>query len=158
MFSTFVYAWKCLWWIVKQKQQQKLCVCVCIYKMRLAHSSILAWSIPRTEEPGGLQSMGLKRIKHDWSNWARVTQPECWDISENNNKNPWREHHLTDFLKSPQKLYCIYAYIHVCKKPAQNAYPTFNSSVCAGRWDGEWEIPRSRETLWVLYSSVWFNT
>ena len=26
------------------------------------HSSILAWRIPRTEEPGGLQSMGLQRV------------------------------------------------------------------------------------------------
>ena len=29
------------------------------------HSSILAWKIPRTEEPGGLQSMGSQRIGHD---------------------------------------------------------------------------------------------
>ena len=29
------------------------------------HSRILAWRIPYTEEPGGLQSMGLQRIKHD---------------------------------------------------------------------------------------------
>ena len=29
------------------------------------HSSILAWRIPRTEVPGGLQSMGLQRIGHD---------------------------------------------------------------------------------------------
>ena len=29
------------------------------------HFSILAWEIPRTEEPGGLQSMGLQRIGHD---------------------------------------------------------------------------------------------
>ena len=29
------------------------------------HSSILAWKIPWTEEPGGLQSMGLQRIGHD---------------------------------------------------------------------------------------------
>ena len=29
------------------------------------HSSILAWRIPRTEEPGGLQSMGSQRIRHD---------------------------------------------------------------------------------------------
>ena len=28
-------------------------------------SSILAWEFPRTEEPGGLQSMGLQRIGHD---------------------------------------------------------------------------------------------
>ena len=31
-----------------------------------AHSSILAWEIPWTEEPGGLQSMGLRRVGHNW--------------------------------------------------------------------------------------------
>ena len=30
-----------------------------------AHSSILAWEIPWTEEPSGLQSMGLQRVGHD---------------------------------------------------------------------------------------------
>ena len=29
------------------------------------HSSILAWEIPRTEEPGGLQSTGLQGVGHD---------------------------------------------------------------------------------------------
>ena len=29
------------------------------------HSSILAWRIPRTEEPGGLQFMGSQRVGHD---------------------------------------------------------------------------------------------
>ena len=29
------------------------------------HSSILAWRTPRTEELGGLQSMGLQRVRHD---------------------------------------------------------------------------------------------
>ena len=29
------------------------------------HSSILAWRIPWTEEPGGLQSTGSQRVKHD---------------------------------------------------------------------------------------------
>ena len=29
------------------------------------HSSILAWRIPWTEEPGGLQSMGLQRVGYD---------------------------------------------------------------------------------------------
>ena len=29
------------------------------------HSSILAWRIPLTEETGGLQSMGLQRVRHD---------------------------------------------------------------------------------------------
>ena len=31
-----------------------------------SHSSILAWRIPWTEEPGGLQSMGSQRAGHDW--------------------------------------------------------------------------------------------
>ena len=30
------------------------------------HSSTLAWRIPRTEGLGGLQSMGLQRVRHDW--------------------------------------------------------------------------------------------
>ena len=29
------------------------------------HSSILAWEIPRTEEPGGLQSLGSHRVGHN---------------------------------------------------------------------------------------------
>ena len=31
------------------------------------HSSILAWRIPWTEKPGGLQSMGSQRVVHDWA-------------------------------------------------------------------------------------------
>ena len=29
------------------------------------HSCVLAWGIPGTEEPGGLQSVGLQRVGHD---------------------------------------------------------------------------------------------
>ena len=34
-------------------------------KEMATHSSILAWKIPWTEEPGGLQSMGSQRVRHD---------------------------------------------------------------------------------------------
>ena len=34
-------------------------------KGKATHSSILAWRIPRTEEPGGLQSMESQRVGHD---------------------------------------------------------------------------------------------
>ena len=34
-------------------------------KEMATHSSILAWRIPGTEEPGGLQSMGSQRVGHD---------------------------------------------------------------------------------------------
>ena len=48
------------------------------------HSSTLAWKIPWTEEPGGLQSMGSLRLGHDWAtslslftfmHWRRKWQP-----------------------------------------------------------------------------------
>ena len=34
-------------------------------KEMVTHSSILAWEIPWTEEPGGLQSMGSQRVRHN---------------------------------------------------------------------------------------------
>ena len=34
------------------------------------HSSVLAWRIPGTGEPGGLPSVGLHRLGHDWSDVA----------------------------------------------------------------------------------------
>jgi len=34
-------------------------------KEMATHSNILAWRIPRTEEPGGLQSMGSQRVGHN---------------------------------------------------------------------------------------------
>ena len=40
------------------------------------HSSILAWEIPRTDEPGRLQSMGLQRVRHDLV--TKTTTVELW--------------------------------------------------------------------------------
>ena len=37
-----------------------------------AHSSILAWTIPWTEEAGGLPSIGSQRVGHDCSKWAHI--------------------------------------------------------------------------------------
>ena len=53
-------------------------------KAMAPHSSTLAWNIPWTEEPGGLQSMGSLRVGHDWAtslslftfmHWRRKWQP-----------------------------------------------------------------------------------
>ena len=49
-----------------------------------SHSSTLAWKIPWTEEPGRLQTMGSRRVGHDWAtslslfpfmHWRRKWQP-----------------------------------------------------------------------------------
>ena len=43
------------------------------------HSSILAWRVPRTEEPGGPQFMGLQTVEHDWViNTAAAIQEEVY--------------------------------------------------------------------------------
>ena len=53
-------------------------------KTMAPYSSTLAWKIPWTEEPGGLQSMGLQRVGHDWASslslftfmhWGRKWKP-----------------------------------------------------------------------------------
>ena len=41
------------------------------------HSSVLAWRIPGTEEPGGLPSMGSHRVRHDWSDLAAAAELRC---------------------------------------------------------------------------------
>ena len=45
-------------------------------KEMATHSSVLAWRIPGTGEPGGLPSLGSHRVRHDWSDLAAaaVTQ------------------------------------------------------------------------------------
>ena len=47
-------------------------------KEMATHSSILAWRIPWTEEPGGLQSTGSQRIGHDWeTNTFTFSRDDC---------------------------------------------------------------------------------
>ena len=55
-----------------------------LWEAMAPHSSTLAWKIPWMEEPGGLQSMGSLRVRHDWAtslslftfmHWRRKWQP-----------------------------------------------------------------------------------
>ena len=55
---------------------------VSLEKAMAPHSSTLSWKIPWVEEPGGLQSMGSLRVRHDWAtslslftHWRRKWQP-----------------------------------------------------------------------------------
>ena len=47
-------------------------------KEMATHSSVLCWRIPRTEEPGGLQSMGWQRVGHDWRTEKRRYPTIFW--------------------------------------------------------------------------------
>ena len=57
---------------------------IVLEKAMATHSSTLAWKIPWTEEPGGLQSIGSLGVRHDWAtslslftflHWRRKWQP-----------------------------------------------------------------------------------
>jgi len=48
------------WWL-----RQSLVLEDSLEKRMATHFSILAWRLPRIEEPGGLQSMGLQRVGHN---------------------------------------------------------------------------------------------
>ena len=45
-------------------------------KEMATHSSVLAWRIPGTEEPGGLLLIGSHRVGHDWSDWPCMHELE----------------------------------------------------------------------------------
>ena len=49
------------------------------------HTSVLAWRIPGTAEPGGLPSMGLHRVRHDWSDLAAAAAMDTqkWNLRDN---------------------------------------------------------------------------
>jgi len=49
---------------------QSLCWEDSLEKGMTTHFSILAWGIPWTEEPGGLQFIGLQKVGHDYSDLA----------------------------------------------------------------------------------------
>ena len=47
-------------------------------KEMATHSSILAWRIPWTEEPGGLQSMESQRVRHNWATNTFTSIRKAW--------------------------------------------------------------------------------
>ena len=71
---------------------------ICVFSLRIvekaiaSHFNTLAWKIPWTEEPGRLQSMGSRRVRHDWAtslslftfmHWRRKWQPTLVLFLEN---------------------------------------------------------------------------
>ena len=57
----------------------------CIGEGMATHSSVLAWRIPETEEPGRRPSLGSHRVRHDWSDSAAAAAAavfHCVDASQ----------------------------------------------------------------------------
>ena len=56
-------------------------------------SSILAWRIPWTEEPGGLQSISLQRVGHDWATFTHSWGTHSWSFFHHSNLLQMPEDH-----------------------------------------------------------------
>ena len=67
----------------------------CLEKEMSTHSSILAWRIPWTEEPGRWQSVGLQRVQHDWATTIHSQEygkgiPSCsWYLIQSRVSSGW---------------------------------------------------------------------
>ena len=98
------------------------------------HSSILAWKIPWTEEPGRLQSMGSQRVRHDW-----VTEQVHMHLKQGFPDSTLGKL-LLCFLGYP--MHISHIYMHICY-----IYTLFQW-LCY-RYSGEYWLPlRRTQFLW----------
>ena len=88
-------------------------------KEMATQSSILAWRIPGTGEPGGLPSMGSHRVRHDWSDWAAAAAAARFVIAF----LPRSKRFLISWLQSP------YVMILEPKKIKSVTFPDFSPSI-----------------------------
>ena len=73
----------------------------CIGEGNASHSSVLAWRIPGMGEPGGLPSMGLHKVRHNWSDlaaaaafvrkWAWLAVNSAKECQWPDSCSPWEE-------------------------------------------------------------------
>ena len=78
-------------------------------KEMATHSSILAWKIPWTEEPGGLQSMGSQRVRHDWVTRQQAALKKN-KIKCNLNKCPEHKYRNAQFWSAAIFSHCVFLY------------------------------------------------
>ena len=98
------------------------------------HSSILAWRIPWTEEPGGLQSMGLQRVRQDWETKHKQ------DGTEKAPSRATRQSHMEDGLALTRKGILDYKFVYILSQ-FQVKELGFHSAIPVSYW---W-----RDILWT---------
>ena len=65
--------------------------CHALEKEMATHSSVLAWRIPGTGQPGGLPSMGSHRVGHDWSDLAAAAAAKSSQMVTAATLAPWKK-------------------------------------------------------------------
>ena len=104
-------------------------------KEMTTHSSILAWRIPWTEEPGKLQSMGSQRIRHEWATKHSTKTKASVDAGSSTSFNPHR---------IPVRQVLFYWWGNQGFRG--HAYDLSHAARQWGRWDSP---------LWVRFWSLW---
>ena len=123
------------------------------------HSGILAWRIPSTEEPGGLQSRGSQRVGHDWSDWAHTQTAQAKLFSAEARRSTWlwrRQWKCTPSLSVPTAIPAIpiFSVLLYALGPHQRAscLPASGWSHSAGTPAGEWGKKENRmENLFTWF-------
>ena len=137
------------------------------------HSSVLAWRIPGTGEPGGLPSMGSYRVGQDWSDlaaaaaWNRIFSPQNgWDknkqLSPTTNARTWSSGSVMStwnfqcFVCLSRRLICVSAYRkifttqHYSWDKINNAVNFFKHEMKAlAKMARDWVNWRAIWTVWV---------
>ena len=129
------------------------------------HSSVLAWRIPGTGEPGGLPSMGSHGVRHDWSDLvaaAAAAACQMYEIFHVKHVHTGRkiEYELNEYLpffETVQRLFisnmlCIFV----------NRYTFITWRVKMSRRTDTNNSKKQNKTLqkyniWHLYNAKWYN-
>ena len=108
------------WSTMRETRVRSLCWEDPLEKEMAAHSSILAWKIPRTTEPGRLPSMGSQRVGHNWvTSFSLFTSKKITNIPNL-------------FVFSSSRVVILILYIHVCINDIEYALHIFK--LCTMIW------------------------
>ena len=80
------------------------------------HSSTLAWRIPWTEEPGGLQSMGSQKVRHDWATFTPKKKKTKGTPQSFKTLLCWAQRQNASYLFSKHKSSSLRSEIHFRRK------------------------------------------
>ena len=127
------------------------------------HSSILAWRIPWTEEPGGLQFTGPQRVRHNWSDWGRTHQ-EVWVALAYSTRGPWDPGRLPDRCLAWSRCswenglqLCVLkldeGWPFVCTGEGSSTFQKFGFQV----WSNETPSWSPRDVPFSIANEIWLN-
>ena len=111
-----------------------------VEKEMATHSSILAWKISWTEEPGGLQSMGSQRVRHDWATntyllTMRIPYREILPSQQSEGRLLWGSVHWTELWRMSR---------HQLGQVAENG-------------EGRNDLPGRKEWMWKKHEA-WYSS